>query len=156
MKLRCMRMRCAVAAGAIAFASVASAAQVTLASVWMRPALAGAESARVYVDIKSDTNVDLVGATTPVAKKVDIVHVKTIGDPTTESVVKKFAVPGGTTTRLAYLGDHLRLVGIKRTLNNGDPVPIKLRFVDAKGKRFDVDANVTVRGLVFPGTAPQK
>jgi periplasmic copper chaperone A len=143
-------MRCVVAVCAVAFASIASAAEVTLSSVWMRPALAGAESARVYVDIRSDANVDLVGAATPVAKKVDIVRVKTIGDPSTESVVKKFAVPGGTTTRLAYLGDHLRLVGIRRTLNNGDPVPIKLRFIDAKGKRFDVDANVTVRGLMLP------
>lgn len=141
-----------VAACLLAFASVASAAQVSLSSVWMRPAIAGAESARVYVDIKSDANVDLVGASSPVARKVEIVKVKTIGDPSTESVVKKFEVPGGTTTRLAYLGDHLRLVGVKRSLNNGDPVPIRLRFVDARGKRFEVESYVTVRGLAFPGT----
>jgi copper(I)-binding protein len=143
-----------VACCALLLASVASAAQVVLSSVWMRPAVAGAATARVYVDIKSDANIDLVGATTPVAKKVEIVHVKTIGDPATETVVRKFALPGGTTTRLAYLGDHLRLVGVRQSLNNGDPVPIKLRFVDAKGKRFDVDGNVTVRGLTFP--APSK
>ena len=152
-----MAVRCFVAAAcALAFASVAAAAQVSLSSVWMRPAVAGAESARVYVDIKSDANVDLVGASSPLAKKVEIVKVKTIGDPATESVVKKFAVPGGTTTRLAYLGDHLRLVGVKRSVNNGDPVPITLRFVDAKGKRFEVESYVTVRGLVFPGGAPPK
>lgn len=143
--------RACVTACAFASASVAGAAEVTLSSVWMRPAAAGAPSARVYVDVKSDVNVDLVGATTPVAKKVEIVHVKTIGDPATESVVRKYAVPGGTTTRLAYLGDHLRLVGIKRTLDNTDPVPIKLRFVDAKGKRFEVATEVVVRGLTFPG-----
>jgi copper(I)-binding protein len=144
-------LRPALAIFALALASAASAAEVSLSSVWMRPAVAGAESARVYVDIKSDANVELVGATTPVARKVEIVHVKTIGDPSTESVVRKFAVPGGTTTRLAYLGDHLRLVGVKRTLDNAQPVPIKLRFVDAAGKRFEVAANVTVRGLTFPG-----
>ena len=138
---------------ALAFASVASAAPVALSSVWMRPAAAGAD-ARVYVDIKSDVNVDLVGATTALAKKIDIVHVKTIGDPASETVVRKYAVPGGTTTRLAYLGDHLRLVGIKRALNNGDPVLIKLRFVDAAGKRFEVTADVVVRGLTFPGARP--
>jgi copper(I)-binding protein len=131
---------------AYAFASIAGAAQVSLSSVWMRPAVEGA-NARVYVDIRSDANVDLVGATTPVAKKVEIVQVKTIGDPSAEKVVKKYAVPGGTTTRLAYLGDHLRLVGVKRALDNGDPVPVKLRFVDDKGKRFEVETNVTVRGL---------
>lgn len=141
---------CAVAACALAFAGAAGAAQVALSSVWMRPANAGAESARAYVDIKSDANVDLVGASTPAAKKVEIVQVETIGDPSTETVVKKYAVPGGTTTRLAYLGDHLRLVGIKRTLGTGDPVPLKLRFVDDRGKRFEVDTHITVRGLTFP------
>jgi copper(I)-binding protein len=140
-----------VFACALAFASIADAAQVTLSSVWMRPAAQGAATARVYVDIRTDANIDLVGATTPVARKVEIVQVKTIGDPATEKVVKKFAVPGGTTTRLAYLGDHLRLVGVKRAVNNGDPVPIKLAFVDAQGKRFDVETDVMVRGLTFPG-----
>lgn len=140
---------CLVAACACALASVAGAAEVTLSSVWMRPAVAGAD-ARVYVDIRSDANVDLVGATTPVAKKVEIVQTKTIGDPSTEKVVKKYAVPGGTTTRLAYLGDHLRLLGVRRALDNGEPVPVKLLFVDANGKRFDVETNVTVRGLTIP------
>jgi copper(I)-binding protein len=141
--------RCLLAVCAYAVASVAGAAQVSLASVWMRPAVEGA-NARVYVDIKSDANVDLVGATTPVAKRVEIVQVRTVGDPSTEKVVKKYAVPGGTTTRLAYLGDHLRLVGVKRALDNGDPVPVRLRFVDDKGKRFEVETNVTVRGLTLP------
>ena len=150
-----MKRRC-VALCALAFISAASAAEVTLSSVWMRPAVAGAPAARAYVDIRTDANIDLVGATTPVAKRVDIVQVKTIGDPATEKVVKRFAVPGGTTTRLAYLGDHLRLVGIKRALNNGDPVPIKLEFVDAKGKRFEVATDIVVRGLALPGTAPAK
>jgi len=149
-------MRAFTAIGLLAVASFACAAQVTPSSAWMRPAAAGAAGARVYVDIQSDANLDLVGATTPVAKRVDIVHVGTIGDPASEKVVKKFAIPGGTTTRLAYLGDHLRLVGLKRALNNGDPVPIRLRFVDAAGKRIEVPVDVVVRGITLPGLAPQK
>ena len=91
----------------------------------------------------------LEGASTPIAKKVEIVRVKTIGDPSTESVVKKLAVPMGTTTRLAYLGDHLRLVNVTQTVTNGSPVRIKLRFFDAKGKRFDVATDVLVRGILL-------
>ena len=140
------------AALALAVSSLASA-QVTLQSAWMRPAAAGAD-ARAYVDIKSDVTADLVGASTPVAKKVEIVQVKTIGDPSTERVVKTFAVPGGTTTRLAYLGDHLRFVGMKRPVTNGDPVPLKLTFRNAAGKRFDVETSVLVRGVLAPQPAP--
>ena len=131
-----------------------AAPQVTLQNAWMRPAPEGAPIARVYVDIGSDANVTLEGASTPIAKKVEIVRVKTIGDPSTEKVVKKLAVPMGTTTRLAYLGDHLRLVQVTQTVTNGSPVPIKLRFVDAKGKRFDVAADVLVRGILVVPQEP--
>ena len=140
--------RWCIAAAALLAAALADAAPVSLSSAWMRPAPEGAPTARVYVDITSDANLTLVGASTPVAKRVEIVRVKTIGDPATESVVKKYEVPLGTTTRLAYLGDHLRLVGVKRTVNSGDPVPIKLRFVDGAGKRFEVATDVLVRGLL--------
>ena len=144
--------RVLLAACVLAASAVASAAPVTLSSAWMRPAPEGAQSARVYVDIKSDANLTLVGASTPIARRVEIVRVKTIGDPSTEKVVKSLAVPTDATTRLAYLGDHLRLVQVNRTVTNGTPVPIKLRFVDARGKRFEVAADVVVRGiLVLPG-----
>ena len=150
-------MRRALLAGCVlaAMSTVASAApQVTLQSAWMRPAPEGAQSARIYVDIKSDAAVTLEGASTPVAKQVEIVRVGTIGDASTEKVVKKLAVPKGATTRLAYLGDHLRLVHLTQTVNNGIPVPVKLRFVDAKGKRFEVGTDVVVRGIAVLPNAP--
>lgn len=145
-------IRAAVAAIALA-AWTTAAAQVTLQNAWMRPAPADTD-ARAYVDIRSDVNAELVAASTPVARKVEIVHVKTIGDPSTEVVTKTFAVPGGTTTRLAYLGDHLRLVGLKRPVSNGDPVPLKLTFKGAAGKRFDVETNILVRGVLAPQLMP--
>lgn len=147
-------IRLAVAALALAAATAAGAAPVTLQNAWMRPALQGAD-ARAYVDIVSEANVDLVGASTPVAKKVVIVRVKTIGDPSTEQVVRTLAAPGGTTTRLAYHGDHLRLVALKRPVGNADPVPLRLTFKDAAGKRFDVETSVLVRGLLAPQMMPE-
>lgn len=147
-------IRLAAAALALAAATAAVAAPVTLQNAWMRPAVEGAD-ARAYVDIVSDANVDLVGAATPVAKKVVIVRVRTIGDPSTEQVVKTLPAPGGTTTRLAYHGDHLRLVGLKRPVGNSDPVPLKLTFKDRAGKRFDVETSVLVRGLLVPQLMPE-
>lgn len=148
-------MRAMVAGVAALFASaLLHAAEVRLSSAWMRPAPAGAEAARAYVDIRSDATVDLVGATTPVARGVAIVHVGRIGDPATEEVVKSFAVLGGTTTRLAYLGDHLRLTGMTRDVGNGDPVPLTLIFKDAGGKRIEATTQIVVRGLLLPQQAP--
>jgi len=142
-------MKLVVGFALAAFASSAIA-DVTLANAWMRPAPAGADAARAYVDIKSDKTLDLIGARTPVAKRVEIVRVGKIGDPATEKVVRTFAVLGGTTTRLAYLGDHLRFIGITRDVANGDPVALTLVFKDAAGKTTEATTQVSVRGLLLP------
>jgi len=145
----------AILVSGLALAATASAADITLKNAWMRPAPGGAPAARAYVDIVSDTTVELVAAKTPVAKHVEIVRVSTIGDPASEKVVKSFTVLGGTTTRLAYLGDHLRLVGVTRDVANGDPVPLTLTFKDASGKRRDATTDVVVRGLLLPQQMPE-
>lgn len=142
-----------VAALLAGLAPVAHAADITVRNAWMRPAAAGAESARVYVDIRSDVAVELVGASSPQARKVEIVRTETIGDPASEKVVATYPIAADVETRLAYRGDHLRLLGVLRDAHNGEPVPLTLRFRDAAGKRTDLPLSVTVRGLLAP-TAP--
>jgi copper(I)-binding protein len=148
-------VRCAVLAAGLAFAGIGHAAEIVLKNAWMRPAPGGAPAARAYVDIVSDATVELVAARTPVAKRVEIVRVPKVGDAASEKVVKSFPVLGGTTTRFAYLGDHLRLVGVTRDLANGDPVPLTLTFKDASGKRQDATTDVVVRGLLLPQQMPE-
>ncbi|MEO8754808.1 MAG: copper chaperone PCu(A)C [Casimicrobiaceae bacterium] len=147
------RLRAALAL-LCALAGAAHAAEITLKNAWMRPAPAGAESARAYVDITSDAPLVLTGASTPVAGKVQIVLVQTIGDPSTEAVVPTLAVPAGATTRLAYRGNHLRLSGITRDVANGDPVPLTLTFTDGAGKPVRATTNILVRGLLLPQQMP--
>lgn len=131
----------------------AHAAGVTLDTAWMRPAAAGAPAARVYVDIASPVALQLVGATTPVAAQVQLVHVARLDDPASETVVPSMAVRPGAVTRLAYRGDHLRLVAVKQDLANGTPVPLTLVFRDAQGNESRATTQVTVRGLVLPRAA---
>ena len=126
------------------------AAEVTLRNAWMRPAPAGAPSARAYVDIGSDTSLVLTGASTPIASKVQIVLVKRIGDPDSEEVVPSLAVLAGATTRLAYLGDHLRLVGITRDVANGESIPLTLTFTDSARRPVKATTNVVIRGMLLP------
>jgi periplasmic copper chaperone A len=144
-------MAVAMACALVGLAGTApAAAEVTLRDAWMRPAPAGAEAARAYVDIVSTSPLTLVGAGTPVARRVEIVVVGRIDEPTTERVVASLPVPEGTPTRLAYRGNHLRLVNVDRDLANGTPVPLTLRFKDAKGRPVTATTNVVVRGLLMP------
>lgn len=143
-----------LAAATLMTPALAAAADIVLRNAWMRPAAAGAKAARVYVDIDSDMAVDLTDATTPFARRVEIVRTGTIGDAATEKVVPAYGVPAGTRTRLAYRGDHLRLVDLTRDAHNGEPVPLVLVFTDAAGRRTEVSVEVTVRGLMSPRPTP--
>ena len=140
----------AAAALAVVTAAAAAADDVTLTTAWMRPAPAGASAARAYVDIGSATALDLVGASTPVAAQVVLVRVPRLDDPASEEVVPSLTVPAGKVTRLAYRGDHLRLVDVKQDLANGTPVPLTLVFRDAQGRESRAATTITVRGLVLP------
>jgi copper(I)-binding protein len=147
-------IRAAIVAAVLAFPASSFAVDVTLKSAWMRPAPAGAAAARAYVDIESRAALDLVGASTPVAKRVAIVHVQRIDDPASEEVVTAMPVHAGTTTRLAYRGDHLRFIDVNRDLANGTPVPLTLVFKDAAGREVRATTDVVVRGLLLPQHMP--
>ncbi|HTI48326.1 MAG TPA: copper chaperone PCu(A)C [Casimicrobiaceae bacterium] len=143
--------RVVVACIATLLALPAYAVDIALSSAWMRPADPG-EAASAYVDIRSDAPLQLVGASTPLARKVEIVVVERTDGTDPGKVVKVLAVPAGAPLRLAYKGSHLRLVGVKKPLVNGTPVPVTLRFRDKAGKRYTAVADVQVHGLVHvPG-----
>ncbi len=141
------------AALAVALDAGAQTAAVDLNSVWMRPALAGQTSARAYVDIRSDTALTLTGATTPVARAIELVMVSG-SNGAEETVVATVAVPPGAPTRLAFRGNHLRLLEINRDLLNGEQFPLTLRFTDPQGQVVSATASVVVRGFMVPAAEP--
>ena len=145
---------CVLLAAAAAMAPVlAVAADIRLSSAWMRPAPAGSD-AKGYVDIASDTPLTLVAASTPAARKVEIVQLTRYDGTDPGKVVKKMAVEPGTPTRLAYKGSYLRLVGVRRDVLLGAPVPVTLEFRDRAGKRFTAKAEMQVRGVAGPMPDP--
>ena len=138
---------CAI--GLLALGTPALAAEIKLTSAWMRPAAAGSD-ARAYVDVASEAPLTLVGATSPVARRVELVRVTRYDGTDPGKVVTRMAVQAGTPTRLAYKGSHLRLVGVRSHLLPGKTVPITLQFRDAAGKRLTAQADVLVHGVALP------
>ena len=143
-------LRAIVAASAFAVTLAALADEVTLKAAWLRPAAAGMGEAQAYVDIVSETDFDLVGASTPFAKKVELVLVSMNNEPPEQKVVATLPVPAGRTTRLAYRGSHLRLVEITRSFGNGTTVPLTLAFKSRDGKDVSSTVDAQVRGLLLP------
>jgi len=146
---------CAIAAtGTLLVAAGALAGEVTLKSAWLRPAAAGMGEAQAYVDIVSETDLELVGASTPFAKKVELVLVAMNNEPPDPKVVATLPVPAGKTTRLAYRGSHLRLVEITKSFGNGTAVPLTLAFKARDGKDVNATVDAEVRGLLQPQLMP--
>jgi copper(I)-binding protein len=147
-----MRLPAALFVFAVGSAHDAVAADIRLSSAWLRPVQAGA-SARVYVDIASDEALTLVRVTTPAAKSVEIRIVDRTDGSDEGTAVKTQAIGAHAKTRFAYLGDHLRLVGVNRDLMNGASVPLALEFADPGGKTQVATIDATVRGFMPPRAA---
>jgi len=148
------RLRTVAATGTLLLAAGALAREVTLQAAWLRPAAAGMDEAQVYVDIVSEADLELVGASTPFAKKVELVLVAMNDEPPEPKVVATLPVPAGKTTRLAYRGSHLRLVGITKSFGNGTTVPLTLAFKSRDGRDVSATVDAEVRGLLQPQQMP--
>jgi copper(I)-binding protein len=145
---------CALAAACTVLAADPVAGNVVLKTAWLRPAAAGMPEAQAYVDIVSETDLELVGASTPFAKKVELVQVTMKNDLPQQEVVKSLPVPGGKTTRLAYRGSHLRLVEITTSFGNANKVPLTLAFKSPDGNDVTASIDAQVRGLLLPQQVP--
>ena len=133
--------------------SAVSAVDISLETAWMRPAAAGA-TAKVYVDIVSDTALVLTRASSPAATNVQIIVVERTGSDE-GAPVTSFPVAANSATRFAYLGNHLRFVDVKAPLANGGAAPLTLEFRDGQGIIYVAFARVEVRGLLAPVVTPR-
>ena len=129
-------------------ATSAAAIDVKLRNGWLRPTYAGQSTAMVYVDIESTEPLTLVAAHSPVAKAAQLVLVEPPGPDTEPKVVAELPVPAKQLTRLALLGNHVRLLDVQQDLAAGARVPLELTFVDSKGKRVSVKTEAVIRGIV--------
>jgi copper(I)-binding protein len=148
--VRFRRAATALAVGATMLAATAAhAVEVSVTYAWMRPASA-TTSAKVYVEIASDTVLELTGATSPFARKIDIVFVEHPDGTDEGRVVKSLPVAAAAPTRLAYLGSHLRFVDLAEDVSNATKVPLTLEFTDGKGASYKASTTVQVRGILRP------
>ena len=147
--------RAMLAAILLGLGASALAADITLSNPWMRPTRAGTPTAAVYVDVKTDVPLTLVGASSPVAKSAGIRLVRqNLDGSTTETPVQEFDIAGGTVTRFAFNGNHIELREIQEDLYPGANVPLTLDFVEPRGDaKHSIEIGVVVRGILLPPPA---
>jgi copper(I)-binding protein len=140
-------MKTLVFAAMISMAATSAVAQVTVKEPWARATMPGQPVGAAYMKIESTTPATLVQVETDVAREVQV-HQMQVQD----GVMKMrdqgaLELPPGKTIELAPGGLHLMLMGLKKPLNSGDTIALRMTFVDSKKAKSTSVVTVPVRPL---------
>ncbi|GHF73808.1 copper chaperone PCu(A)C [Seohaeicola zhoushanensis] len=135
----------ALAGMTFAFPALAEGIEVT--GAYARAASPSAKAGGVFMTLNNTGAEDdrLVGAASDVAMKVELHTHKKTGDGVMQMVAIEggIALPAGASHDLARGGDHVMLMGLKRSLVQGDTVTLVLTFEHAGEMTIEVPVDLT-------------
>jgi len=135
----------------IAFALLAlpAWAQVSVEQPWTRATPPGAKVGAGFMQLRSAGAAErVVGASSPVAGRVEMHITVREGEVMKMREVKAFEVPAGGTFELKPGGAHLMLMDLKRPLKQGEKVPLVLKL--EKGGELKLELSVEEIGARQP------
>jgi copper(I)-binding protein len=123
------------------------AANLKVEDAWARATAPGQPVGGAFMKLTSDTNAQLVGASSPVAGMVQVHMMKMQDGVMIMREMKSLPLPKGKTVELAPGGYHIMLMELKQPLKAGEHVPITLK-VKAGKKIQDVEVNAEVHDMM--------
>lgn len=125
-------------------------AQVSVEQPWSRATPPGAKIGVGFMRLRNAGAAErVIGASTPVARRVEMHVTVREGDVMKMRQVQSFEVPPGGTFELKPGGAHLMLVDLKQPLAKGERVPLTLEL--EKGGMLQVELRVAELGARGPG-----
>lgn len=121
--------------------------QVEVKDVWARDSVGGTASAAIYMTINSSSGDRLIGASSPAAKKTDLMTMEMNGGAMGMSYVKAIDIPAGKPVSLNPSGLHVWLAELSQPLKAGASFPLTLKFEKAGEQRVFVT-------IIAPTAAP--
>jgi copper(I)-binding protein len=129
-------------------------AQVSVERPWTRVTPPGAKVGVGFLQLRNAGAADrVVGASSPVAGRVEMHVTLRDGDVMRMREVQGFDVPAGGTFELKPGGAHLMLMDLKRPFRMGEKVPLTLKL--QKGGELKFELSVEQMGARAPGPARQ-
>jgi copper(I)-binding protein len=118
-----------------------------ITDAWTRDTVGGTASAAVFMTVTSPTGDRLLGASTPLAAKTNLMTMKGGTDAMEMAYVEAIDLPAGEPVSLNAAGLHVWLADLGQPLTAGESFPLQLEFEKA-GER-----EVTV-SVIAPAAAP--
>jgi hypothetical protein len=122
------------------------AANVSVTDAWARATMPGQPVSGAYMQIQSDADARLIGASSPAVPRVEVHEMKMDGDVMRMREVKAIDLPKGKTVSLQPGGLHLMLMNLPKPIAAGDVIPLTLE-VESGGKRQSVEVKVEARAM---------
>lgn len=129
-------------------ASCTKPASLEIEDAWARDTVGRTANAAVYMTMRSQQADRLLSASTPVAKKTDLMTMVSKDGAMAMAYVKAIDLPAGQPVRLDATGLHVWLADLNQPLRAGQTFPLSLRFEHA-GER-----TVTVSIIAPTAVAP--
>ena len=130
----------------LAIGACGQPAPLEVGDAWTRDTVGRTASAAVFMTIGSPTRDRLIAASTPVAKKTDLMTMESGSGAMAMKYLEAIDVPAGTPVRLDHSGLHVWLADLDQPLRAGQSFPLLLRFEKAGERR--------VPGAVIAPAAP--
>lgn len=132
---------------ACGLAALACHAEVAVKNAWVRATVATQKSTGAFAVLTSTGNARLVGASSPIAKVVEVHLSQDKGGVMQMRAVDSVVLPAGKPVELKPGGYHVMLMGLAKPVAVGETVPIVFTIEDAKGVRSKVEVKAEVRPL---------
>jgi periplasmic copper chaperone A len=124
----------------------AGANDVMVDKVWMRESVPGQTSVTVQMNLSVTKAGRLLSVSSPVATSGEIQSVVKLHGKLQTGVVDSLKLDAHSTTLFGTRGVYLTLIGLNKTLNVGDHVPVTL-VLEIAGKKQTVNTEAVVKAL---------
>jgi periplasmic copper chaperone A len=131
----------------LAASALAAQAQVTAKNAWVRATVPAQKTTGAFMTLVSSEDVKVVGASSPVAAKVELHSSMSMGGVMQMHAMDSIALPTGKAVELKPGGMHVMLIGLKRQMKEGERVPIALAIEKKGGARERIEIDAAVRPL---------
>ena len=136
----------------LAMVALPAWAQVSAERPWTRATPPGAKVGAGFMVLKNAGAADrVVGASSPVAGRVEMHITVRAGEVMKMREVKGYDVPAGGSFELKPGGAHLMLMDLKRPIKKGDKVPLTLKL--EKGGELKLELTAEEAGARAPAAA---